>query len=706
MPDSDEQSGIYGDSTPPKNVCNLCAKIRTAYNDVMTNKNGCISLFLLPFIAVGIGLTVWGGIIIRNASVSKGWPTAQGEITVSRIHSSTDEDGTTYYADIEFKYVLNDRWITADTVNFGEYGSSNPDHANDIIADYPVGKTVTVYYDPEQVETAVLEPGLTWSSYAVLAMGIIFLIIPVIMILSLFLSRIQFSHLFLLGLLLVGCTNDARPMRITAVLPTRPSPTPNPPTPIPAPPSPIPDPSTPIPAPAPLTLSVPPQWQNEAAQAIAALNAADPAHQWHLTEENAAVTLEQGEDGVLVFADPIALAVPFSDRREAVTLAEATAGGDFTPLLWRDMPPTHKPLRVDGLLPSDTGYPLQERWVLTGTEAEAMAALQPILTEAMRDEVVRLTAVGDIMLSRYLGEKIADRGQINYPFAKMLDSFAGAELLMGNFESSLGDIGKPAAKTYRFQSPPEAAQTLANAGFDLVTLANNHALDYGGDALLQGIGLLHDQGVATIGAGADSTIARTAYITETNGLTIATVGYVHVPKEYSTGFDVADWTATDDTPGLAWGDPETIRADVTALAAEGYDLIVVQLHSGYEYIEEPSEEQMAAAHAAVDAGAALVIGHHAHILQGIEYYNGGVIVYGLGNFAFHIEGEPQTAVINIWLDSDGVRQLELIPAIIQEGGAPRPADPDEAKVIRERVYWLTDILNYPSNWKEIEVEKE
>ncbi len=110
---------------------------------------------------------------------------------------------------------------------------------------------------------------------------------------------------------------------------------------------------------------------------------------------------------------------------------------------------------------------------------------------------------------------------------------------------------------------------------------------------------------------------------------------------------------------------------------------------------------MGAAHEAIDAGADVVIGHHAHILQGVEYYNGGVIVYGLGNFAFHIDGEPKTAVLNIWLDADGVRQLELIPAIVQEGGAPRPADQEETAVIRERVYWLTDILNYPSKWREL-----
>jgi len=145
----------------------------------MINKqNGGSFLFILIFFAVGIGLSIWGGIVIRNASVSEGWPQTQGEIVSSYVDSSADSDGTTYSADIKFMYVVNDRWLTGDVVNFGEYGSSNMRHADEIVNRYPIGKIVSVYYNPEQPETAVLEPGLTWSSYFILFMGIIFLIVP------------------------------------------------------------------------------------------------------------------------------------------------------------------------------------------------------------------------------------------------------------------------------------------------------------------------------------------------------------------------------------------------------------------------------------------------------------------------------------------------------------------------------------------------
>jgi poly-gamma-glutamate capsule biosynthesis protein CapA/YwtB (metallophosphatase superfamily) len=157
------------------------------------------------------------------------------------------------------------------------------------------------------------------------------------------------------------------------------------------------------------------------------------------------------------------------------------------------------------------------------------------------------------------------------------------------------------------------------------------------------------------------------------------------------GFDTQSWTATATAPGVAWGDPEEITADVRAAHQEA-DLVIVILHSGYEYVLQPSPPQVAAARAAIDAGAALVIGHHAHILQGIEFYNGGVIAYGLGNFAFEIDGDPETAILHAWLDRHGVRQLEIVPAIIQFGGQPRLATEWEGAAIREHIYRQTELL--------------
>lgn len=468
---------------------------------------------------------------------------------------------------------------------------------------------------------------------------------------------------------------------------------------------------TSTPTPRPVTLAVVPELE---AGLMAALDTASegipPDYRWHVVvEEDPAVALAdgraefalaRGDDGTFVREEPLSFTVPFTTNWEFINAAEAEAilanGHRLVKVIpWSEMTPDNKALRVDGKHPTDPDYPYWQTWSLStapGFEEvadELASALRPALEPP---QTIRLAAVGDINFDRSPAYIIQTTGDLAYPLSRVQPIFEAADYTIGNLESALGDIGEPAAKRYPFRSPPEAAQSLALGGVDLVSLANNHAQDYGPEALLQGIELLHAAGVATVGGGANDPAAYAPHVAEINGLKVAFLGYVHVPVEAITHFDTQSWTATADVPGLAWADPARVSADVAAIRPE-VDLVVVILHSGYEYIEEPSEPQVAAARAAVDAGADLVVGHHAHILQGIHRYNDGVIAYGLGNFLFNIDGPPETAILNVWLDRDGVRQLELIPAIIQEHGQPRPAEFSESGAILSRVYYLTTLLN-------------
>jgi len=479
-------------------------------------------------------------------------------------------------------------------------------------------------------------------------------------------------------------------------------------------PSPIPPPTeTPPPTatPQPVTLAVPPEWEETARDALEAMSQSGPSpYAWSLVVEEdaeaalndgrAQVALARGESGVVVRREPLAFAVPFTNTWESLLPYEAEgvlANGHhlIRVIRWSEMTPENKAMRVDGRHPTDPDYPYHEAWSLGSAPGydEAAAELTETLTEALAPlPTIRITAVGDINLDRSPAYIIQTTGDLAYPLSRVKPVFDAADYVIGNLEGALGDVGEPAAKRYPFRSPPEAAEALAIGGVDLVSLANNHAQDYGPEALLQGIELLHAAGVATVGGGANDEAAHAPHVAKIGGLTVAFLGYVHVPIEAITNFDTQSWSATAGAPGLAWGDPERISADVAAIRPEA-DLVVVILHSGYEYIEEPSEEQVAAARAAVDAGADLVVGHHAHILQGIHRYNDGVIAYGLGNFLFDIDGPPETAILNVWLDRNGVRQLELIPAIIQDHGQPRLAEPAEAGPILSQVYYLTTILN-------------
>jgi len=156
-----------------------------------------------------------------------------------------------------------------------------------------------------------------------------------------------------------------------------------------------------------------------------------------------------------------------------------------------------------------------------------------------------------------------------------------------------------------------------------------------------------------------------------------------VPVEVR-GFDARRWQATAERPGVAWAEPARIQSDVQAASRQA-DAVIVLLHSGYEYVPQPSPPQQAAAQAALEAGAALVIGHHAHVLQPIEFHEEGLIVYGLGNFAFEDAGPPMSAILNVWLDADGVREIGFTPIWIEADGRPRPATPEEARAIHARL---------------------
>lgn len=146
-----------------------------------SNSMGCLGsmIFLLVFVGVGIGLSLWGWSVLQKARVSESWPQAQGEIVSSEVRRSDDENGSSYSGDVTFEYVVADSRYSSDNVSFGQY-SGNRSHAEEIVAKYPVGSRVTVYYDPEDVATAVLEPGVTWSSYFLIGMGVLFTCIPII----------------------------------------------------------------------------------------------------------------------------------------------------------------------------------------------------------------------------------------------------------------------------------------------------------------------------------------------------------------------------------------------------------------------------------------------------------------------------------------------------------------------------------------------
>jgi len=283
------------------------------------------------------------------------------------------------------------------------------------------------------------------------------------------------------------------------------------------------------------------------------------------------------------------------------------------------------------------------------------------------------------MLARTVGEQVLAQGP-EIVFAGVQTVLDSADVLVGNLECALTAGGERQSKSYTFAAPPETAQALGLAGFDVLSLANNHSMDYGSQGLLDTRANLDQVGIASVGAGVDATEARSPVILERNGLRLAFLAYMDVPAEF-TGFDAQSWIATASQPGIAWADLDQIKTDVAAARLQA-DVVVVLLHSGFEIFDAITSTQRAEAHAAIDAGAALVVGSHPHILQIIEQYQGGLIAYSLGNFVFDdYKGLLNASIIlRVVLTPAGVESYDYVPILI-ENGLPMITSIDHARGI-------------------------
>ena len=266
-----------------------------------------------------------------------------------------------------------------------------------------------------------------------------------------------------------------------------------------------------------------------------------------------------------------------------------------------------------------------------------------------------VSAVGDIMLDGTARPVMIELGY-DYPFVQMRQYFSDSQIIFGNLEGPLTDRGTPEQdKKFVFRSPPtKVSNALKNAGFNVVSLANNHTLDYGADGLAQTIEVLDAANILHAGAGADLTAARQPAWFQVNGQRIAILAYsVTLPENYY---------AEKSRAGTAFAHEAQVRADVTA-ARDHADIVLVSFHWGQEGKTVLREYQTRLGHLAIDAGAQAVIGHHPHILQGIERYKDGIILYSLGNFTFgsYSMHSTRSAVAQLHFRNSRLQDLQLFP---------------------------------------------
>lgn len=242
----------------------------------------------------------------------------------------------------------------------------------------------------------------------------------------------------------------------------------------------------------------------------------------------------------------------------------------------------------------------------------------------------------------------------DYPFLATAAALRSGDIAIGNLEAPATDSGTEfRGKRFRFKSNPDVATALKRAGFSVVTLANNHILDFGPSGLEQTMRHLARSGISFAGAGPNLQEARRPAILTAKGKRVAFLAYsLTLPAEFF---------AARNRAGTAPGYLRYVREDIAHLRPL-VDHIVVSFHWGSELAVTPHSYQVSTARAAIEAGADVVLGHHPHVLQGIERYRNGIIFYSLGNFAFATAStrSDRSIIARVTLDR-GVKSVELLP---------------------------------------------
>ncbi len=257
-------------------------------------------------------------------------------------------------------------------------------------------------------------------------------------------------------------------------------------------------------------------------------------------------------------------------------------------------------------------------------EPEPLNNLDPLI----ENETHTLLFTGDIMLNRGVKKMIEKHGKdYTFPFLKIKETLQNADILFGNLESVISDKGVKIGSIYSFRAEPEAIEGLSCAGFNIVSLANNHAFDYGREAFEDTMSRLKEKQIAYTGGGFNKKEAHSPAILSlgVEELKVGFLGYTEFLYPYAF--------AEENRSGISVFSKENMKRDIKR-ARDDVDFLVVTFHYGDEYQKKPNERQVFLSRKAIDYGADIVIGHHPHVTQPVEKYNGKYIAYSLGNFVF------------------------------------------------------------------------
>ena len=319
-------------------------------------------------------------------------------------------------------------------------------------------------------------------------------------------------------------------------------------------------------------------------------------------------------------------------------------------------------------------------------------------------DTITLAVVGDFWVNRPLPR--------DEPGLEMvLEKLRAADLSVCVLEMPLSRRGAPAEKIVRMRAPPERAEDLHHLGVDCVTIANNHMLDYGPDALLDTLDILEREGIPFVGAGRDIEEASHPLVLEAQGVRVSFLACAATlplgsaagedrpgvnPLHVFTAWVVEPSARTQEQPGtpppaMTFASPEDVRTLQNAVreAKRSSDIVVVLPHWGLPNVSALMDYQRDAGGALAAAGADLIVGHHAHCIQPVEMVGSTPVVYGVSNFLFHELPEGMSRNVYDFMSKDellvearlgveGVRELALVPLMLDSSGHPRLAEEEDA----------------------------
>ncbi len=236
----------------------------------------------------------------------------------------------------------------------------------------------------------------------------------------------------------------------------------------------------------------------------------------------------------------------------------------------------------------------------------------------------RLVFAGDVMFCRAVRRQILAAHDPALPFRKIAPLLASSDIAFVNLESPFSDQGRYLEGGLIFHAAPETIAGLQLAGVSIASTANNHSRDCGPHGVEFTIAWLRSHGIQPLGSSESEERTHQGVVLTRNGVRFGFLGYT---------FDQQNGNWHDIDPRIALTDLTALCRDVAALRKRA-DVVIVSMHNGIEYMPKPNKAQIAFAHAAIDAGAILVIGHHPHVVQLQEKYKDGLIFYSLGNFVF------------------------------------------------------------------------